>query len=172
MPLFDDGWEGTSLLFLSLEDLCFGHRAVGAVTRTFCIDAGPSHQFLDPVYCLGPVVNGLMMFAAHDDGFFRTGIDTEATIDAAHHIDVEPGREFFDFRVRVFTCFDVDALRGADCRAHIARNTFQAAVASYGKDMRAAESLGVGPGLLGIIDCRYVAFEEAGEKPPERDCKG
>src|SRR5437016_5383922 len=70
------------------SDVC-SSDLVWPVTRTFGVDTWPSHQFLDAVNRLGAVVDGLMMFAAHDDGFFGTGVNAKATVNASHHIDVE-----------------------------------------------------------------------------------
>src|SRR2546428_4840569 len=111
------------------------------------------------------------MFAAHDDRFFRTGVHTESAIDAAHHIDVEPKWKFFDLGIRMFAGFNIDALRGADRRAHVTRDTFQTSVASDGKNMCATKPFRIWTALLGIVDGGGVSFEQAGEQPPESDAK-
>src|SRR5436853_7150733 len=112
-----------------------------------------------------------MMYPAHDDGYFGTRVNAKATVNTAHHIDIEAGRKFLDLGVRVLTRFDVDALGGADGRAHITGNTFQAAIVAHGQNMCAAESLRIGPRLFGIVDGWTVALEETGEQPPKCDAK-
>src|SRR5262249_21184389 len=109
------------------------------------------------------------MLSAEDDRFFGTGVHTESAIYAAHHIDVEPGGIFFHFGVWMFPRFDIDALRRADRRTHVTRDTFQASVVSNGKDMRTTETFRIRAALFGIVDRWGVAFKETGKQPPERD---
>src|ERR1051326_4593105 len=130
MPLIYHRREWAGLLFLLVEELCFRHGAVWAITRTFCIDARTSHELLDRVDRFGAVVDGLMMLAAHDDRFLWACIHAKTTVDAAHHVDIKPGREFLDLRVGMLAGFDVNAFRRADRRAHVAGDAFQAAVVS------------------------------------------
>src|SRR5262249_23244574 len=111
------------------------------------------------------------MLAAHDDGFFRTSIHTESTVNAAHHIDVEPEREFFDFGIRVLARFDVDTLGGTDRRAHVTRHAFQASVIPDRQNVCAAKPFRIWTGLLWIIDCWCVAFEQTREEVTDSNGK-
>src|SRR6266704_3685464 len=165
------GREGAGLLFLFVENFRFGHGPVGPVAWTFRVDCGPSHQFLDTPNGLKAFVDRLMVFTAHDDRFFRARVDTKTAVDTAHHIDVEAGRKFLDFRIRVLSRFDIDALGGADRCEHIASDAFKAAVVTHRENMGAAESLGIGSRLFGIVDGGYVPFKKACKEPPKRHRK-
>src|SRR5436309_13668046 len=112
-----------------------------------------------------------MVFTAHDDRFFRARVDTKTAENTAHHIDVEAGRKFLDFRIRVLARLHIDALRGADRCARIASDAFEAAVVTHREDMGAAESLGIGSRLFGIVDGGYVPFKKACKEPPKRHRK-
>src|SRR5262245_59279993 len=103
MTLLDDRRKWTLLLFFFVVDLCFCHRTVWPVAGSLRIDSGAGHQFLDGVNRFRSVVGRLMVFAAHDDGFFRASVHAESTIDAAHHVDIEALWKLFDLRIRVFS---------------------------------------------------------------------
>src|SRR5215475_7726793 len=111
------------------------------------------------------------MFAAHDDGFFRASIHAKSTVNAAHHIDVEPNRKFFDFGIRVFARFDVDALCRTDRRAHVTRNALQASVIPDSQNVCTAKSFRIRTGLLGIVDGWGVTSEQTPEQVPYSDGK-
>src|SRR5437899_12005036 len=113
-----------------------------------------------------------MVFAAHDDRFFRAGVDAKAAIDTAHHIDVEPCWIFLDLRIRVLACFDIDALGGTNRRAHVARNAFKTAIIAHSQNMRATKSFGIWPRFFGVVDRWYITLKKTGEQPAEGDCKG
>src|SRR5205823_11417618 len=90
--------------------------------------------------------------AAHDDGFFGTGIDAEAAEDAAQHIDLEARRRLFNQRVGDLLRLDVDAIRRAGRRAHVAGDAARAAVFARRQDVRAAIAVRVGAALLRVAD--------------------
>src|SRR5215510_1141585 len=111
------------------------------------------------------------MFPAHDDCFFRTGVDTESAVNAPHHIDVESQRKFFDLGVGMFAGFDVDALSGTDRGAHVTRDAFQTPIIPDGEYMGAAETFGIWTGLLWIIDGRRVASKQTHEEASQGNRK-
>src|SRR5439155_17013962 len=104
------GWYRARLLCFVVKDFRLRHRPVRSIARSLCVDSGAGHQFLNAIDCFVAVVDGLMVFTAHDDGLFRAGIDTKPTVDASHHIDIETCREFFDFGVWMLARLDIDTL--------------------------------------------------------------
>src|SRR5262249_17198043 len=105
MPLLGHRRKCARRLFSLVEYLCFCLWPIRTVPRPLLVDSRTSHQLFDRVNRLGTVIDGLVMFAAEDDCFFRTRIHAEAAVDAAHHIDIEPERKFFDLRIGMLTGF-------------------------------------------------------------------
>src|SRR5215831_11393564 len=101
MPFFDDRGKWTLFLFCLIENLRFDHRKIRPVSLALSINPGALHQLLNRINRFGAVVYGLMVLATHDDRFLRTSIDTKTAVNAAHHVDVESQRKFFDFGIRM-----------------------------------------------------------------------
>lgn len=59
----------------------------------------------------------------HSDGIAGAGFNAESTDNAAQFVDDKGNGVLLDARVVVLTCFDVNAVRGAGCRAQHARDT-------------------------------------------------
>src|SRR5215471_21433477 len=94
----------------------------------------------------------------HPDRVLWTSFDAKTANDAAQLVDDESGGEFFDHprlggRVAriVFSGFDVDALGGADCRAHVTGDTARLAVFARDQSMQSAIAGRIGDALLRVL---------------------
>src|SRR3989442_5812401 len=123
---------GAHLLFLFVEDFGFDHGAIGTIAGALGVDAGAGHEFFDGIDRFGAVVDGLVVLAAHDDGFFRARVDAEPAVDAAHHVDIKALRELLDFRIRMLAGFNVNALGRTDRGAHVTGYALQASIIANG----------------------------------------
>ena len=113
-----------------------------------------------------------MVLTAHDDGFFRAGVDAKPAVNASHHVDIETSGELFDFGVWMLARLDINALGRTDRRAHVTRHAFQASIVAHRQNVRAAKTLGVRARLLWIINGWRVAFEQTGKEAPQGYPKG
>src|SRR5437868_12394911 len=90
---------------------------------------------------------GRVRARVHPDRVLRAGLDAEAADDAAQLVDLEADRVLLDGLVVVLAGLDVDALRGAGSRAHVAGDAARAAVRARGQAMHAAVAGRIGLAL-------------------------
>src|SRR5207253_6474870 len=88
----------------------------------------------------------------HPDRVLRAGLDAEAADDAAQLVDLEADRILLDRLIFVLAGLDVDALRGAGGRAHVAGDAARAAVGTRGQAVHAAVARRIRLALFGIVD--------------------
>src|SRR5438309_2123473 len=95
---------------------------------------------------------GRVRARVHPDGVLRAGLDAEAADDAAELVDLEADRILLDRLIVVFASLDIDALRGAGGRAHVAGDAARTAVGTRGQAVHAAVAGRVWLALFGIVD--------------------
>src|SRR5437868_2726912 len=95
---------------------------------------------------------GRVRARVHPDRVLRAGLDAEAADDAAELVDLEADRILFDRLIFVFAGLDIDALRGAGGRAHVAGDAARTAVGTRGQTVHAAVAGRVWLALFGIVD--------------------
>src|SRR6516162_8544162 len=94
---------------------------------------------------LARVLGWSVLRRIHPDRVLGTSFDAKTANDAAKLVDHEGGGEFFDHprfggpvaRI-IFSGFDVDALGGADRRAHVTRDAARFAVFARDQSMQTA----------------------------------
>src|SRR5256712_230319 len=111
----------------------------------------------------------------HPDGVLRAGLDAEAADDAAQLVDLEAHRELLDRLVLVLARLDVDALRRAGRRAHVAGHAARLSVDARDQAVHAAVPRRVGLALVGVVDrrdhvhARALAVEDLGRRVAEAE---
>src|SRR6266850_5383648 len=118
---------------------------------------------------------GSMRPGVHPDGVLGAGLHTEAANDAAQLIDLEPDRELLDGLDLVLARLDVDALRRAGRRAHVASHAARLSVDARDQPVHAPVSGRIRLALLGVVDggyhvhARALAVEDLGRGVAEAE---
>src|SRR4051794_20618145 len=94
-----------------------------------------------------------MASRVHPDGVLRASLDAEAADDASQFVDLESDRVLLDGLLVVLAGLDVDALRGAGGRAHVAGDAAGTAVEARHEPVHAPVPRRVRLALFRGVDC-------------------